>query len=135
MNDLIEALQIMLKFGDVKHPTHCEHDTLYIFPNSMDFTEEEFARLNKLGFHKSDDGGFYSFKYGSCWLTEKELLELANELLQESLELAQYASYAEIVGGISVNKNQVRRHCDNIFELRHKLPKDENYEPVFKIDV
>lgn len=66
MNDLIEALQIMLKHGDVAHPTHCEHDELHIYPNSMDFTEEELARLEQLGFYIDDNEGFYSFKYGSC---------------------------------------------------------------------
>lgn len=65
MKDLIEALTIMLKHGDVYHPTHCEHDTLHVYPNSMEFTEEELARLEELGFY-SQDGGFYSFRYGSC---------------------------------------------------------------------
>lgn len=67
MEDLIKALQIMLKHGDVSHPTHCEHDQLNIFPNSMDFTPEELKELVELGFRPDEDlGGFYSFKYGSC---------------------------------------------------------------------
>ena len=67
MEDLIKALQIMLKHGDVAYPTHCEHDTLRIFPNDMDFTEEEFTELEELGFHVDEEQeGFYSFKYGSC---------------------------------------------------------------------
>lgn len=67
MEDLIEALQIMLKHGNVEYPTHCEHDELHVYPNSMDFTEDELARLEELGFHSDDEGsGFYSFKYGSC---------------------------------------------------------------------
>lgn len=66
MNDLIEALQIMLKHGNVDHPTHCEHDEMHIYPNSMDFTEAELNRLEELGFHPNYMGGFVSFKYGSC---------------------------------------------------------------------
>ena len=67
MENLIEALQIMLKHGDVTYPTHCMHDELYIYPNSMDFTKEELARLEELGFSPDSEGsGFYSFKYGSC---------------------------------------------------------------------
>lgn len=67
MNDLIKALQIMLKHGDVSRPTHCEHDMLYVFPNSMDFTEEEFTELEELGFYPDNEQeGFYSFRYGSC---------------------------------------------------------------------
>lgn len=30
MSDLIEALQILLKYGNPKKPTHCEHDILII---------------------------------------------------------------------------------------------------------
>lgn len=66
MEDLIKALQIMLKHGDVTHPTHCEHDELHIYPNSMDFTEVELARLDDLGFFPNGADGFMSFKYGSC---------------------------------------------------------------------
>jgi predicted transcriptional regulator len=66
MNDLIKALQIMLKHGDVKRPTHCEHDELHIYPNNMDFTEDEIKELEELGFLPNDMDGFVSFKYGSC---------------------------------------------------------------------
>ena len=66
MNDLIEALKIMLKHGDVKYPTHCSHDELHIYPNSMDFTPDEFKRLDELGFIPDDMDGFYSFRFGSC---------------------------------------------------------------------
>ena len=30
MEDLIKALQILLKYGNPKYPTVCEHDILYI---------------------------------------------------------------------------------------------------------
>ena len=30
MKNLIKALQIFLKYGNPKWPTHCEHDNLYI---------------------------------------------------------------------------------------------------------
>ena len=68
MENLIKALQIFLKHGDVAYPTHCEHDVLYIFPQSDDFTDEELAELEKLGFYHNDDAGygFKSYHYGSC---------------------------------------------------------------------
>lgn len=67
MENLIEALQIMLKHGNVEFPTHCEHDELHVFPNDMEFTHEELVRLNKLGFFPNESyDGFVSFKYGSC---------------------------------------------------------------------
>lgn len=70
MKDLIEALTIMLKYGDVSHPTNCEHDMLRIFPavEPSAFTPEELARLEEIGFIPGEEGigGFYSFRYGSC---------------------------------------------------------------------
>ena len=66
MDDLIEALQIMRTKGNVLHPTHCSHDELYVYPRSMDFTADQLSRLDELGFFPNDEGGFSSFKYGSC---------------------------------------------------------------------
>jgi len=75
MKDLIEALQIFLKYGNPNHPTHCEHDILHICGiEPDDVSHEDKAKLDKLGFHLEEpDGhgfveneGFYSFKYGSA---------------------------------------------------------------------
>lgn len=66
MEDLIKALQIFLKHGDVKFPTHCEHDILYIYPASDDFTKEELAQLEEYGFDVDEEGTFYSYRFGSC---------------------------------------------------------------------
>ena len=70
MKDLIEALNIFLKYGDVAYPTHCEHDIMYIFPAIAyeEFPEDEITRLNELGFIYNSDGdmGFMSWRYGSC---------------------------------------------------------------------
>ena len=61
----------------------------------------------------------------------EKLLAKANELLAASTELAELASYAEIVGGIHVNRPHIRKWCDRVFEIRKTLPEDENYEPAF----
>jgi hypothetical protein len=37
------------------------------------------------------------------------------------MELAEYASYAEIVGGIAVNRAQIRKWCDEIYALHKQL--------------
>lgn len=68
MKDLIEALNIFLKYGNPKYPTHCEHDTLYICEiEHSDVSEEDIKRLDELGFIKDEeDGGFMSFKFGSA---------------------------------------------------------------------
>lgn len=71
MKDLIEALQIFLKYGDSRYPTHCEHDELQIADiNPNDVSKEDKARLDELGFFVSDeeseDKYFMSFKFGSC---------------------------------------------------------------------
>ena len=70
MNDLIEALTILLKYAnDDRYPIHCEHDTLYI---GCDITldkvcEEDVKRLEDLGILWSESGDrFISYRFGSC---------------------------------------------------------------------
>lgn len=62
-------------------------------------------------------------------LAQVALLPLA-DLLKAARELAGYASYAEIVGGLSVNKPQVREWCDKVFEVIRSLPVDQDFEPT-----
>lgn len=70
MKDLIEALQILLKYGDPENPTHCEHDVLAICgidPKSVSKADKK--RLDKLGFFVSEQYGeplFISFRFGSA---------------------------------------------------------------------
>lgn len=72
MKDLIEALQILLKYSDPsdKFPTHCEHDILYIGAGIDDLSKiskEDIDRLDELGIIWSDEHeGFISFRFGSC---------------------------------------------------------------------
>ena len=68
MKELIEALQIMLKYGDVPFPTHCEHDELRVYPavSPSEFSPEDLARLDELSFTPDSEEGFISFRYGSC---------------------------------------------------------------------
>jgi hypothetical protein len=68
MKNLIEALQIFLKYQDNPRPTHCEHDIMMI----MGITQEEVSeadrcRLDELGFfwHETNDC-WCSFRYGSA---------------------------------------------------------------------
>jgi hypothetical protein len=67
MEKLIEALQIMLKYGNSSYPTHCEHDILYVNPavDVSEFSQEDIQRLEGLHFNiDEENGGFYSFFYG-----------------------------------------------------------------------
>jgi len=69
MKDLIEALTILAKYMDPeqKWPTHCEHDVLYVCHiDEEDVSEEDTKRLDELGFHPSEEGGFQSYRFGSC---------------------------------------------------------------------
>lgn len=69
MKDLIEALQIMMKYENPDYPVHCEHDYLYIDIQWKQISKEDKTRLKELGFFKDkeyDNGGIGSFKYGSC---------------------------------------------------------------------
>jgi hypothetical protein len=75
MSDLIEALQILLKYGNPPNPTDCCHDQLTICgidPSAV--SKEDKDRLDELGFlidWAVDEGGervgsFISFRFGSA---------------------------------------------------------------------
>ena len=70
MEDLIKALQILLKYGNPSYPTHCEHDVMYICGiEPSDVSDEDKKALDKLGFFVDDESGeegFRSFKFGSA---------------------------------------------------------------------
>lgn len=80
---MIEALTIMLKYGNPHSPTHCEHDVLTIVGiDPKEVGAADLARLKELGFHREndpddedtdmdeydaeDEDWFYSFKFGSA---------------------------------------------------------------------
>jgi hypothetical protein len=70
LQDLIEALTILKKYGDARAPTHCEHDVFRV--SGICVAEDAVAaddakRLNELGFHWDDDFlCWYSYRFGSC---------------------------------------------------------------------
>lgn len=67
MDDLIEALTILRKYGNPAYPTHCEHDELWVDIRPELVSDEDKRRLDELGFFTSDSKlGFTSFKFGSC---------------------------------------------------------------------
>jgi len=70
MEDLIKALQILLKYANKDYnPTHCEHDQLYVGCDIEleKVTKEDITELDKLGFFWDDESdGFISFRFGSC---------------------------------------------------------------------
>jgi hypothetical protein len=67
MKDLIEALTILMKYGNPQYPTHCEHDELFVDIDPEKVSVEDKARLDELGFIPQDEPcGFISFRFGSC---------------------------------------------------------------------
>ncbi len=67
MKDLIEALQIFLKYGDHQYPTHCEHGSFIVYYSNKDIIPEDITRLEELSFNWNEDSnGFISYRYGSC---------------------------------------------------------------------
>jgi len=66
MEQLIEALQIFLKYDNSEYPTHCEHDVLHVAVSSELMSKEDIEKLDELGFFIDEYDGFSSFKYGSC---------------------------------------------------------------------
>ena len=68
MKDLIEALQIFLKYENKEYPTHCSHDSLYVDIDPSMVSESDIKRLDELGFLILDEesDGFVSYRFGSC---------------------------------------------------------------------
>lgn len=66
MKDLIEALQIFLKYSDLPSPTYCRFDTLYVI-GVEDVSDSDRRRLGELGFHWDDrEWTWQSFRFGSA---------------------------------------------------------------------
>lgn len=71
LSGLIEALNIFLKYGNPKHPTHCEHDVMFVLVDPAKIADEDKIRLEELGFIASPNDErvgscFKSFQYGSA---------------------------------------------------------------------
>ena len=68
MSKLIEALQILLKYGDPDYPFHCEHDVLMVCGiDPATVAADDKAYLRDLGFLVDEsEGCFKSYRYGSC---------------------------------------------------------------------
>jgi len=68
MEDLIESLQIFLKYGNPRSPTICEHNTLYICGiDPFAISDEDEKRLGELGFvYESADETYVSYRFGSA---------------------------------------------------------------------
>lgn len=69
MDDLIQALTILRKYGNPYYPTQCEHDELTICGiNPSVVSKEDVKILDKLGFFISDDDDecFKSYRFGSA---------------------------------------------------------------------
>ena len=68
MEDLIKALQILLKYGNPKYPTVCQHDILYIVGIDLKkISIEDINELENLGFNINiEESEIYSFKFGSA---------------------------------------------------------------------
>ena len=68
MEDLIKALQILLKYGNPKYPTVCEHDILYIVGIDLEkISIEDITELENLGININiEESEIYSYKFGSA---------------------------------------------------------------------
>lgn len=80
MENLIEALQILLKYGNPAYPFSCEHDMLHIHGYEPEkISKEDRDKLNELGIvikiegeidedteEEVEESEIYSFRYGSA---------------------------------------------------------------------
>ena len=67
LSNLIEALQILLKYDNPLWPFHCEHDVLYINVDPKKVSKEDVKTLDEFGIFPDEENedGFMSYAYGS----------------------------------------------------------------------
>ena len=69
--------------------------------------------------------------FANAWsLQQKKLDEVQNNfntVVNIATELAEYTSYAEIAGGIKINREPIREYCNKVFDFNSKLG-DEDWE-------
>lgn len=69
LSNLVKALNIVLKYGDIERPTYCEHDELLLLVDPSVISQEDITALDELGFFISGKSGeqfLKSFCYGSA---------------------------------------------------------------------
>jgi hypothetical protein len=54
-------------------------------------------------------------------ISKSDLSDLLVRMKNAAVNLAELASYAEIVGGVSVNRNAIRKWCDVVFDLKRQI--------------
>lgn len=70
MDDLILALTILKKYivdsYNLKFPTSCEHDVLYVSVDPESVSDDDKIKLEDLGFiAQEEDACFVSYRFGS----------------------------------------------------------------------
>lgn len=66
MEDLIEALQIFLKYCNDRRPTWCAHEVLMVLVDPWVVSKADTEKLAKLDFYPDDDNtAFISHRFGS----------------------------------------------------------------------
>lgn len=66
LSHLIEAFQILLKYGDYEYPTNCGHDILYV-KGPKEIEAGDAKRLGELGFTwNAKLESWYSVRFGSA---------------------------------------------------------------------
>lgn len=67
MKRLIEALQILIKYGNEDRPFYCDHEELQVHGYKIeDISEEDIKKLDLLSFYwNEEEDYFYSFEFGS----------------------------------------------------------------------
>ncbi len=67
MKELIEALQIFLKYKNLDRPTYCEGEVFYVVDIPIDLiSKEDICRLHELSFQWSiENNAWHSSRFGS----------------------------------------------------------------------
>lgn len=108
-----------------------------IYRTDVDFDEDlgEFGRYVSNGSRKVDADDLETFNerwetYANAWQYQQNKIDdLQNNfeiIVDIATELAEYTSYAEIVGGVQVNQVSIRKYCDKVFDFNKNVEYEED---------
>ena len=102
-----------------------------LYRTDVDFDVDlgEFGRYISNGSRKIDDVYLDDFNarweaYANAWCHQQTKIDALQNQLEDIIniatELAEYASYAEIVECVQVNRVAIRKYCDMVFDFNNK---------------
>lgn len=105
----------MTEKEEIEAYQNCHMETLCLLCEAMGVEPETYDK---------DQSDFQCFI--DCAKDAASLIQQLKDMAKSGLELAGFASYSEIVGGVTTNRQAIRTECDAVF--KHARDIDEKFD-------